>query len=205
MTDGRVRRLTAEQGPQVVDVLCDAFRDYPIMCFVLGSGPSDYDQRLRSLIHFFVSARTLREEPIFGVRDGERLVAVATVSLPDAGDPPPGLAELRDETWAGLGADARDRYESCGEAWRPLTVSEPHVHLNMLGVRHAAQGRGHARRLLGAVEAFSRDREGSNGVSLTTEDPANVAFYERGGYRVVGRAGIAPGLETWSFFRPDEA
>jgi hypothetical protein len=42
---------------------------------------------------------------------------------------------------------------------------------------------------------------GVEGVSLTTEYPANVPLYERVGYTVVGHAVIAPGLETWGFFR----
>ena len=41
------------------------------------------------------------------------------------------------------------------------------------------------------------------GVTLTTEDPSNVPLYEHFGYQVVGHARVAPGLESWGFFRHD--
>lgn len=43
--------------------------------------------------------------------------------------------------------------------------------------------------------------ERTEGVTLVTEDRANVRFYERLGYGVVGHARVAPGLETWGLFR----
>jgi hypothetical protein len=53
------------------------------------------------------------------------------------------------------------------------------------------------------VHLMSRRRSKSRGVTLTTEDPANVALYEHLGYEVVGHARISPELETWGLFRPD--
>jgi GNAT superfamily N-acetyltransferase len=102
-----------------------------------------------------------------------------------------------------LGADARRRYEECVRAWEPLGVAEPNIHVTMLGVTPRLQGRGFGRVLLERVHAMSREHPESRGVTLTTESAANVAFYCHLGYRIVGRAAIAPGLETWGFFRPD--
>ena len=54
----------------LTDVLCDAFHDYPVMRFIVGERDSDdtYDDRLRRLVRFFVSARTLRGDPALLVR-----------------------------------------------------------------------------------------------------------------------------------------
>ena len=41
------------------------------------------------------------------------------------------------------------------------------------------------------------------GVTLTTEDQANVSLYEQLGYEVVGQVVVAPELRTRGFFRPD--
>jgi hypothetical protein len=41
----------------------------------------------------------------------------------------------------------------------------------------------------------------SAGVSLTTEDPKNVALYQHFGYEVVAHDLVAGKLETWLFFR----
>jgi GNAT superfamily N-acetyltransferase len=194
----------AREGlPQVLGALCDAFAEYPVMRHILGTG-GDYGERLRALVGFFLAGRVLRDEPILTVTDGAELSGVATCTLPGSTPAPPGLEEIRAETWALLGGDALERYDQCVRAWEPLAVAEPNVHVNMLAVPPRFQGRGLGRVLLERVHAMSRERADSRGVSLTTESPANVAFYRHLGYEVVGRRTIAPGLETWGFFRPDE-
>ena len=185
----------------VAGVLCEAFADYPVMRYVLGDRP-DYAARLRTLIGLFHGARVLRDDAIFGIFEGEELVGVALCSLPDRVAPPE-LEQLRERTWAELGADARTRYDDCVRAWEPLGVAEPNIHVNMLAVPPRHQGRGFARALLDQVHATSRERADSRGVTLTTESERNVALYRHMGYEVVGRRTIAPRLETWGFWRPD--
>ncbi len=185
----------------VVRVLCEAFADYPVMRYVLDER-APYLERLRTLIEFFHGARVLRDDAILGVSDGEALVAVALCSLPDRVDPPE-LDRLAEQTWGALGADARARYDDCVRAWDSTGVAEPNIHVNMLAVVPDHQGCGLARVLLDRVHAMSRERTDSRGVTLSTESERNVALYRHLGYRVVGRATIAPGVETWDFFRPD--
>jgi ribosomal protein S18 acetylase RimI-like enzyme len=197
------RVLRVDDPDEVVDVFCEAFRDYPVMRFVLGPGRSDFERDLRTLIGFFVMARALRGEYLFGIRGPNGLLqAAATVSRP--GTPmPESLVALRDEVWAELGADARARYEAYGAAQAPFERPEPHLHLNMLGVRRASKGRGLGRALLDRVHGLSRDDPRSSGVSLATEDPANVALYQHMGYAVTGQTVVSPELRTWALYRPD--
>ena len=51
---------------------------------------------------------------------------------------------------------------------------------------------------------MSREAPESQGVSLTTETPRNLPFYEHFGYRIIGR-GETPdgGLVTWTLYRTD--
>ena len=186
---------------EVVRVVCEAFADYPVMRYVLGE-QGGYPERLRTLIGFFHGARVLRDDAILGISDGHELCGVALCSLPDRLEPPE-LDLLRDRTWAALGADARARYDDCVRAWESTGVAEPNIHVNMLAVVPGYQGRGLARVLLERVQAMSRERADSRGVTLSTESERNVALYEHLGYRVVGQATIAAGVETWDFFRPD--
>lgn len=201
-----VLHLGREETARLTDALAEAFHDYPVMRFVLGSG-DDYRGRLRRLVGFFVSARALRDEPMLGVEadaPAANLVAGALVSFPGERESHPELGALREEVWAELGSNARTRYETCGRVWKPLlSVDVPHIHLNMIGVRPAWAGRGLGRRLMDHVHAMSRERPRSEGVTLTTEDPDNVGLYEHLGYRLLGHARIAPGIETWSFLRRD--
>lgn len=105
--------------------------------------------------------------------------------------------------WAELGSAARARYEAFGAAAARFDVDLPHIHLNMVGVRRAERGRGLGRRLIERVHRLSEEDPGSNGVTLTTEDEANLALYEHLGYELVGRETVAPRLTTWGFSRAD--
>ncbi len=186
----------------MVAVLAEAFAHYPVMRYVLGSNSA---MQLERLVRLFVMARVLRGEPMLGVRDGSELVAAGIVSFPGAEPAPPAFLALRADTWRRLGLDAERRYTSYGEATGPFPFPAGSVHLNMIGVRNDHQRKGLGRLIIDAVHGISRARPGSVGVSLTTEHSANVAYYSGLGFELVGHARIGPGLESWGFFRRDEA
>lgn len=212
MTDSRARidaaapiRVPPERIAETVDALCEAFHDYPVMRYGVGDAGAQYDRFLREMIHVFVSSRILREDPILGFEDAGRLVAIATITSPEERPVPAEFAALRDAMWEILGPAARARYEVLVAAWERLAIPGVQYHVNMLGVRRSHAGRGLGGRLLREVHAMSFAHPTSTGVSLSTEDPKNVALYEHCGYRVVGHERVSDSLETWQFFRPDDA
>lgn len=193
--------LSADRAAEITAVLAAAFRDYPVMRFVLGER-ADYDARLAALVGLFVDARVLRGEPMLGIADpAGGLAAAAILSLPGEQAPPPALVARREAVFAALGEDARRRYEAFGAAAGRFPVAAPHHHLNMIGVRPAAQGQGYGRRLLEAVHALAAADPASAGVSLTTELPANVELYRHFGYEVLGETRVTPALTTWACYR----
>jgi GNAT superfamily N-acetyltransferase len=194
-----VTRVPRQDADRVVDVLCESFRDYPVMRFVLGE-EGDYDARLQRMIGLFVASRTLLDDVIFGISDGGELIAVATTSDP-ARPPHPDFAARRDAVWAELGTEAAARYQQCVRAWDSMASAVPQLHVNMLGVRKAYRTLGLGGRLLTAVHALRELNPRWQGVSLTTEDPRNVTFYQHHGYQAIGNARISPVLEAWSFMR----
>ena len=196
----QVERVSRADADHVIAVLCESFRDYPVMRFVLGD-EGDYDARLRRMIGLFVTARTLLDDVIFGIREGGELVAVATTSNP-ARPAHPDFAVLRDEVWSELGAESAERYQRCVTAWQLMESHVPQLHVNMLGVRRAYQALRLGTRLLDAVHALAEFTPGCVGVTLTTEVTRNVRFYQNRGYQVIGNVRIEPELETWSFLRP---
>jgi ribosomal protein S18 acetylase RimI-like enzyme len=170
------------------------------MKYVLGE-KEDYDKRLRKAVTFFVSARALRNEPIFRIKNNEnKLVAAATVTLPGEIPSPPELSKLRDELWAELGSEEKARYEKYGSVASALLPKEPHHHLNMIGVRNAYKGKGLALQLIHQVEELVSEHPISTGVSLNTEVESNVDFYLHLGYELVGKAEVDKGIQTWGFF-----
>lgn len=137
----RVRTLDVADGKVVTEVLCEAFYDYPVMRWVLESAGADYDRQLERMVGFFVAARTLRGELLLGIDHDGSLGAVAMLSDPNGPPSPPELGAEREAVWSDLGQEARSRYEAFGEACAPLLVTEPHLHLNMIGTRREARGR----------------------------------------------------------------
>jgi len=199
-----VERLPVHRAEEAVDVLCDAFRDYPVFRHVIAEAGDEYDERLRALIGFFVAARFHRDEPVLAVSDAGRSVAVAIVTPPVQRDSPPALAEHREAVWRRLGAAARERYEAMGDSWQQYAIEEPHYHLNMVGVRRSHSGRGLGRRLIEAVHEMSLRDSRSTGVSLTTEIESNVALYLHFGYELVGHVQGGDAPDTWVFLRRDQ-
>ena len=193
--------VTMDCFDEAVDVLCDAFFDYPVMRYLVGDAGDDYGRQLRLLVEFFSRARHLRGDLVWAVRSEGRISGVANIVCPDTMAPPE-LHEARWQLWAELGGEVRRRYEAFGEATAAFSISEPHYHLSMIGVRAANAGQGIGRRLLDGLHSRSAADSGSVGVSLTTEDPANVALYEHFGYEIVGRAEVGD-FSSWGFFRRD--
>jgi GNAT superfamily N-acetyltransferase len=196
-----VIRPGADRAREVASVLAEAFADYPVMRYVLG-GDGDYGKRLETLVTFFTLARVHRDETLLGVEVDGRLRAAALVSDPRR-ESPPSLESVREETWAELGEEARERYEAFGAATAGFDPEAPHIHLNMIGVLQSGRGLGLGRSLLEHVHAMSLADPESEGVSLTTEDPGNLPLYEHFGYEIIGHARVSPKLETWGFFRRD--
>jgi GNAT superfamily N-acetyltransferase len=208
MPDESAMRVVAVGRPrtdEAADVLCDAFRDYPVMRHVIGDAGAAYMARLRAMVAFFSTARVLNGDPILGVEEAEgTLVAVANVSRPGHREPSPELAARREALWQQLGHDALERYETITAVWRTFAFEPSHYHLNSIGVRRSHQGRGAARLLLDAVHAMSASAPDSCGVSLTTEVAGNVPLYQHVGYIQIGHAVVPGAFETWARFRPDD-
>lgn len=197
----KVVNLNKENAEEVVEVLCEAFYDYPVMRYVLGD-KEYYDNRLRKIVSFFVANRALRKEPMFGIYNSKnRLVAAAIVTLPEVISQPEELIKRRETLWIKLGSDEQKRYEDYGKAASGLLPKEPHHHLNMIGVRPAYKGRGLARQLNTAVEEIMFSHQSSSGLSLNTEVESNVNFYLHLGYKLVGQTNVDNKFETWGFFK----
>ena len=199
-----VTRLLPQQADEAVDVLCDAFDDYPLMRFVIGPVGDAYGRHLRTLIGFFAAARFLKNDVVIGVSTSvDELVAVATVKLPGERDAPAVLRERQEEVWRELGAEARSRYRAYRDVCRKFVIEPPHYHLGMIGVRRSHTGRGLARRLLDTLHEGCDSDPGSCGVALNTQHPNEVPFYQHFGYRIIGQAPVLDNLQIWCMFKDD--
>jgi len=196
-------RLRAGTAAEAAAVFNDAFVRYPVMTYVVGEeGP--YAERLGILMHLFAMEAELFGDPIRVLEDAGRAVACATIGRPGRPSESPEFDALAERTWEQLGPEAESRYRTYSAAAHAVHSPRPGMYLDMLGVVGSHQGRGLARDLLLDVQEISCRDPLSEGVLLTTENPANVPFYERFGYEVIAHAQVAEGMETWGFFRADD-
>lgn len=186
---------------EAVEVLCEAFYDYPVMRHLLSDAGDDYERQLRLLVGYFTRSRHLSGDSVWAVQGGHRILGVANIVRPNSTRAPE-LDRYREALWNELGQAARRKYDDFSAATAAFNPLDPHFHLSMIGVRRAYAGRGIGRCLLEALHELSAADPLSTGVSLTTEDPGNVPLYERFGYGIVGQTTIGS-LESWSFFRTD--
>jgi GNAT superfamily N-acetyltransferase len=203
-----IETVTRDGFEEAVDVLSEAFFDYPVMRFVIGEAGDDYARRLRHLVSFFTKVRFSHQDLVLAVVENGNMVAVANINRPresplefaEGVDP---LEQYRRAVWDDLGPEARSRYEAYGAAADKSPFPEPHYHLGMIGAARAATGKGYARLLLDHLHDLSANHSSSRGVSLATEKRLNITLYEHFGYKIVAHEEVGEGLETWGFFRSD--
>jgi GNAT superfamily N-acetyltransferase len=202
-----VTTLPPHRSSEAVDVLADAFHDYPVMRYVIGNAGEDYDRSLQLLIGLFVARRVAHGHPILAAETDGKVLGVATLTPPGEywTPPSPEFEARRDELWRELGPSAKDRMEGLVAVWERLAIPGPQWHLNMIGVRRSHGGRGLGRVLLDEVHRTSREDPVSTGVSLSTELPSNVLLYQHCGYELRYHERVSDDLETWILFRPDGA
>nr|NIM02303.1 hypothetical protein [Acidobacteriota bacterium]NIM62913.1 hypothetical protein [Acidobacteriota bacterium]NIO60778.1 hypothetical protein [Acidobacteriota bacterium]NIQ87193.1 hypothetical protein [Acidobacteriota bacterium]NIT12444.1 hypothetical protein [Acidobacteriota bacterium] len=156
----RVIPLGRERFADVVEVLSDAFRDYPVMRYILADAGDDYETRLAALVGYFTESRFARRYPVLGIEGQGRLVAAANINPPRSVPAPPELKTCYETFGETIGPQAITRFRAFADACEPLEPDEPHYYLGMIGVARGAQGKGHARVLLDALHEMSdRDEE----------------------------------------------
>jgi GNAT superfamily N-acetyltransferase len=190
--------------PRIAALLAHAFAEDPLMCYAI----PDASER-RRLLPWLIG---------LNVRDGCRYGAVyATADFEGAAVwfPP---ERTRRTPWrmvrSGMvAAPLRVRWsilrrlavvEAHAQALheRHAPASAPHWYLAQLGVEPARQRQGSASRLLHPVLAHLDAQALPLPCYLETEREANIAFYERFGFRVVAEdTGLPAGLHIWAMLR----
>ncbi len=180
-----------------MEVLSEAFADYPVMRYVLSDAGSEYDARLELLVGVFVDLRLMRGSPVLGIRLGGSLAAVALVDEPSPSPLETSPLDADAPVWSTLGQQAYRRMMAFEHESAHLEPEVPHYFVGMIGVLAEHRGQGFASQLLAEVRRMSAQDPGSAAVSLSTERESNLAFYGRLGYRITGETQVG-NLHTWN-------
>lgn len=206
----RVVLLFPGQYAEAAAVLARAFVDDPLLLAIIGPAP-DPAERVRRMTAVFASV--LRDhrahgQPVWGVLAGDQVAAAAVVEHVSRPPSAPAMALgglsgipalLKAIGWSGLmrGLSALDT----------LTRNRPpeqHLYLNILGVEPRMQRRHFGGAILDYLREQAAARSNLAGVYLETATEANVAYYTRFGYAVIGE--IHPlGVRMWRMLQPRRA
>ena len=196
----KIRKLTYNEKDQAVKVLAAAFKEYPVMRYILKDSKSDYPEHLEALVGFFCETRLTRNWPLMGVYSGQNLVAVAGINEPIFKPWPEVLHEIYNRLEKVIGENAIQRMEAYEKVAGKYEPEITHYYLGIIGVLPGHQGKGYAKFLIEKLIEVSESDSNSHGISLSTEKKENIPIYEHFGFKVIGDADIEE-LHTWCMYR----
>ncbi len=190
--------LDASGVGKAVDVTARGMRDNPLHVAAFGDDP---ELRLRKLRRMFGAAAGVLElhRHMLVARDPGGAIMGVCGTMPPGGCRPSIGQQLRlMPQLLANGPRATLRTARWLGAWAKRDPKIPHWHLGPVAVDAHLQGAGIGSRLM---EAFCARVDAAGGDAyLETDKPANVRFYERFGFEVVGEQEIL-GVPNWFMLR----
>ena len=202
----KVFPIFPEQYAETAAALGRAFINDPALWGILPdvNEPAERARRIAQLFSVAMSINRRLGHPTFGIVEKDTVVAAAVIEGPSA----PSTSEMiltglrqapRMVSAVGLGAIRRAL--QLADTLHRNRPKEPHVYLNLLGVDPDYQRRHFGIALLDHLRDLAAQRSNLAGVYLETATEANVAYYTRAGYEVLGE--IFPlGVRMWRMMQP---
>lgn len=185
---GEVRLAAAGDAPAASRVLTDGFRLDPVMRWLFAES---IDVLLNPFFHFMLSQALI---PLGATYISDSCCAVWT----PPGEDPWARANVGDRFLTEMGSllsrEQLDRMLTLNLLVDEIHPQERHWYLGMLATRAVVQGSGAGTRMM----AHTLERVDADGLPayLESTNPANISFYERHGFEIVGEARLpdGPGL-----------
>ncbi|MBT1065722.1 GNAT family N-acetyltransferase [Bowmanella sp. Y26] len=177
--------LSAEDLKVAASILYLAYHDDPLFMSIFQSEKEGYEERLRAAIREELNSFWMAKQPMIGLFEDERLLAVACLIQPDASIGPNRFWHWRLKmllTAGFLGTkQMMDKEQKVKEQ-----VPAKHYHmLSFIGVHPDHQHRGLGHVLMGAIDTLMRENVQSEGVAVFVTLPKCLGFFEDGDYDLV--------------------
>lgn len=187
-----------------------AFVNDPLLMAIVGAAAEESERarRMAGLFGVMLTEQRRHGQPVVGVLDnggvaGAAIIEQVAQASSSLGTVLSGITLLPALAGA-IGFDGVRRAIAALDTLLRNRPPEPHLYLNVLGVDPAVQRRHFGAAILDYLRAQARQRPDLAGVYLETATAANVAYYTRFGYRVIGE--FAPiGVRMWRMMQPRAA
>ncbi len=177
--------LSSDDLKVAASILYNAYFDDPLFIDIFQAEKEGYESRLRSAIREELNAFWVAKQPMIGLFDGKRLLAVACLTSPDVA-----FGAGRYWHWrlkmlltAGL-FGTRQMLEKEEKVRSKIPAQNFHM-LSFIAVHpdHQHHGLGHI--LMGAIDSVLNDDEKSEGVGVYVTLPKCLSFFADGHYEFV--------------------
>ncbi|MCU7554916.1 GNAT family N-acetyltransferase [Alteromonas sp. ASW11-19] len=177
--------LTADDLKVAASILYNAYFDDPLFVDIFQAEKEGYENRLRSAIREELNAFWVAEQPMIGLFEGKRMLAVACMISPDAA-----FGAGRYWHWrlkmlltAGL-FGTRQMVEKEERVRASIPASDYHM-LSFIAVHPDHQHLGIGHKLMGAIDSVLEEDPKSEGVAVYVTLPKCRPFFEDGRYQMV--------------------
>ena len=167
-------------------ILYNAYVDDPLFVEIFQAEKEGYESRLRSAIREELNAFWVAEQPMIGLFDDDRLIALACLTSPDSafGSGRYWHWRLRMLLTAGLFGTKQMLQKE--EKVRALVPADNFHMLSFIAVHPDYQDHGLGHILLGAIDSVVDEDNKSEGVAVFVTVPKHRSFFGDDNYSVVG-------------------
>ncbi|MDP5031455.1 MAG: GNAT family N-acetyltransferase [Paraglaciecola sp.] len=177
--------LTAEDLKIAASILYLAYHDDPLFIDIFEVEKEGYESRLRSAIREELNAFWQAKQPMIGLFDEDRLVAVACLNLPSTSVGSNRFWHWRLKMLLTAGFMGTKQMLEKESVVREHMPSQYFHMLSFIGVHPDHQHRGLGHILMGAIESVMLEDPKSEGVGMFVTLPKCLSFFEDGNYTLI--------------------
>ncbi len=182
--------LAAEDLKIAGSILYQAYHDDPLFVDIFQAEKEGYESRLRSAIREELNAFWQAKQPMIGLFEDERLLAVACLISPNSTFGPGRFWHWRLKMLLTAGfLGTRQMVEKEQKVRDHMPADQYHM-LSFIGVHPDHQHRGLGHILMSAIDSVMLQEPSSKGVGVYVTLPKCLAFFEDGEYEHVKEVGV---------------
>jgi ribosomal protein S18 acetylase RimI-like enzyme len=185
LEDVKAVYLVADDLKVAASILYQAYHDDPLFLDIFQGDKEGYEERLRAAIREELNAFWLAKQPMVGLFDNERLLAVACLIDPDKGIGPNRFWHWRLKMLLTAGFFSTKQLVDKETKVKEHVPANNYHMLSFIGVHpdHQHHGLGHI--LMRAIDSLLIEDSNSEGVGVFVTLPKCLSFFDDGDYDMV--------------------
>ncbi|MGY0644788.1 MAG: GNAT family N-acetyltransferase [Paraglaciecola chathamensis] len=177
--------LAAEDLKIAASILYQAYHDDPLFMDIFQVNKEGYESRLRSAIREELNAFWQARQPMIGLFDNNRLLAVACLIGPDAEFGPSRFWHWRLKMLLTAGYFGTKQMVDKEQKVREHIPAQRYHMLSFIGVHPDYQHCGLGHVLMSAIDGVMKEDASSEGIGVYVTLPKCLSFFEDGQYKML--------------------